>query len=183
MIAAKAACAAESSAVVGSSSSHSGRCATRRRASATRRFCPAESARTGKSITWPRPTRASAGELRLARRIAAERARPEGEVFARGQRALQRVRVAEIMGLFADGPLGVAALEREAPGLKGEKAAQRPEEARLAGPVRPRHDQRRAFVRLEREFCEQASPAPFDRQVPRAKAHCIPLKARRRGPS
>ena len=45
--AASASCAAASSAVVGSSSSHSGRGATSRRASATRRFCPAESSRPG----------------------------------------------------------------------------------------------------------------------------------------
>ncbi len=108
---------------------------------------------------------------RLARTIAAERARPEGEVLARGQRAFQRVRVAEVMGLLADGPLGVAAFEREAPGLQGKKAAERAQQARLAGAVRARHDQRRALVRLEREPFEQPSPAALDRQVPRAKAH------------
>ena len=51
MIAANSVCAAASSAAVGSSSSQIGRWAMSRRASATRRFWPAESARTGKSAT------------------------------------------------------------------------------------------------------------------------------------
>src|SRR5271157_3239846 len=115
----------------------------------------------------PRERRAA----RLARTIAAERARPEGEVLARGQRAFKRIRMAEVMGLLADGPLGVAALEGEASGLQGKKAAERPQQARFAGAVRPRHDERRALLRLERELFEEASPAALDRQVPRAKAH------------
>src|SRR5271166_782209 len=60
MTVAKADCELASSAVVGSSRSQSGRLATRRRASAARRFWPAESARAGKSTTCARPTRASA---------------------------------------------------------------------------------------------------------------------------
>ena len=99
---ANSACAAASSAVVGSSSSQSGRGATRSRASATRRFCPADSARTGKSATWARPSRASAAQPRRARAIAAEHAGPEGEILARRQRALQRVGVAEVMRLLAE---------------------------------------------------------------------------------
>ena len=116
------ACAAASSAVVGSSSSQSGRRATSSRASATRRFCPADSARAGKSITWARPTRASAERHASRARIAAERARPEGEVLAGGQRPLQRVGVAEVMRLLADRALGVAALEGEAAGLERQES-------------------------------------------------------------
>ena len=63
------------------------------------------------------------GERRAARRarnIAAERPGPEGEVFASGQRALQRVGVAEVVRLLADRPLAVAAVEGEAAGLERE---------------------------------------------------------------
>ena len=45
--------------------------------------------------------------------------------------------MAEVMGLLADGPLRVAAFEREAPGLQGKKAAERAQQARLAGAVGP----------------------------------------------
>ena len=60
---------------------------------------------------------ADPGERRLAGlapRIAAERARPEGEVLAGGQRPLQRVGVAEIMRLFPDRALRIAPVECEA---------------------------------------------------------------------
>ena len=147
MIAAKAAWAAASSAAVGSSRSQSGRSATRSRASATRRFCPAESARAGKSITWARPTRASAAPARLARGLPPKRAGPEGEVLVRGQRAFQRIGVAEIMGLFAERALGIAALQRKPSRLDRKKAGEGAQKRRFAGAVGACHDQRRALAR------------------------------------
>ena len=62
-------------------------------------------------------------ELRRPRGIAAEDRRREGEVLARGQRALHPVRMAEIMRLLADRALIVSAVEREAAGLIGRKPA------------------------------------------------------------
>ena len=59
---------------------------------------------------------------RLARRFAAKRACPEGEVLVRGQRAFQRIRVAEIMRLFANRALGIAAVQREPSGLNPQEA-------------------------------------------------------------
>ena len=140
MMAASAAWAAASSAVVGSSSSQSGRSATRRRASATRRLCPAESRRAGKSITWARPS-AERRALRVARGIAAEHRSREREVLAGRQRALHAVGVAEIVRLLADRALGVAALERKAAGLERQKAGKRAQEPRFPRAVRPGHDQ------------------------------------------
>ena len=67
------------------------------------------------------------GELRGAGRIAAQHGGGEGEVLARGQRALHPVRVAEIMRLFADRALGVAAVERKTAGLDRQEAGERPQ--------------------------------------------------------
>ena len=74
---------------------------------------------------------ADPGERRaagFARRIAAERARPEGEVLAGGQRPFQRVGVAEIMRLLADRALGIAALEGEAARLRTAESRKAPAE-------------------------------------------------------
>ena len=75
------------------------------------------------------------------------------------------------MGLLADGPFRVTALEGEAAGLDGEKAAEGAQQARFADAVRACHDERRALVRIEREAREEPSPAALDRQPPHAKAH------------
>ena len=103
----------------------------RRRASATRRLCPAESRRAGKSITWARPTRASAARSASREDRPPSIAAAEGEVLARGQRAFDAVGVAEIMRLLAERALGVAALERKAAGLKRQEAAKRAQTASI----------------------------------------------------
>ena len=66
------------------------------------------------------------GELRCPRGIAAQHRGREGEVLAGGQRGLNPVRVAEIMRLFADRALGIAAVERKAPGFNRQEAGERP---------------------------------------------------------
>src|SRR5271166_4960641 len=88
---------------------------------------------------------------RLARGFGSECARPEGEVLSRGQRAFERVQMAEIMGLLTDGALGVAALEREAAGLNGKEATERAQESRFAGAVGACHHQGRTLIHHERK--------------------------------
>ena len=72
---------------------------------------------------------ADPGERRtagLAARIAAERARPEGEVLARGQRPFQRVGVAEVMRLLADAALCRPPVEGEAARTETAESRQSP---------------------------------------------------------
>ncbi len=181
MIAGEGACAAASSAVVGSSSSQSGRAATSSRASATRRFCPADSARTGKSATCgeAEPARAPPGPPRAARRRRARR--PEGEVFARRQRAFQRVGVAEIMRLLADRRARRAALERERrrTGTAGSPRAPR-SRLDLPAPFGPVTIERLARRRPRSESRENNRRPPRSmRQVSRRPDALIPLEKRR----
>ena len=81
------------------------------------------------------------GELRFPRGIAAQHCGREGEVLAGGQRGLNSVSVAEIMRLFADRALAIAAVQRKAAGFNRQEAGERPEQARFSRPVRPGHDQ------------------------------------------
>ena len=67
------------------------------------------------------------GELRAPRAESPPSMRGrEGEVLARGQRAFDPVRVAEIMRLLADRALAVAAVQRKAAGLNRQEAGERP---------------------------------------------------------
>ena len=72
---------------------------------------------------------------RRAGGIAAERVGPEGEIFAGGERALQRVGVAEIVRLLANSGLRRPALERERPGRRAA-GSRRPPSADSTCPIR-----------------------------------------------
>src|SRR5450631_467953 len=78
------------------------------------------------------------------RALAAEKVAPEGEVLHHAQRRLLRIAVAEIMRLFGQGELGIAALDGNAAAARGQQARDQPQQRGLARAVAPRHRQRLA---------------------------------------
>ena len=161
MISARRVCARASSAEVGSSSSQSGRYATRSRAKATRRFWPADSALTGR-----RATRREADAIERGahvhglggavwrRAISRQHGLPEFEIFARGERALQRVGMTEIMGLLANFALFLAALKREGARRQRQQPADGAQQARFARAIGAGDDQSLALRNRERQVAK-----------------------------
>ena len=66
---------------------------------------------------------------------------PRREIFGHRQRGLQRVLMAEIVGLFADAGIRIAARERQAARGSPHQAGDQPQQRGLAGAVRPPHQQ------------------------------------------
>ena len=154
--------------------------AMRSRASATRRFCPADSARAGKSIACstgrraPAPRRAARGDSDGSPPSApAQKARFSPAVSA----PLQRVRVAQVVGLLADTVRSGSPPSRaKPPACTGRNAAAaRAERLRLAGRrCRLATISAEPCVRLERKARETRRRPPRSiARVPRAKAHRI----------
>ena len=105
-----------------------------------------------------------------AARIAAQHARPEGEILACRKRALQRVGMAEVMRLLAEALLGIAAFEREL----SLAQAQEIRRWRAAGSTCPRRSGRRRSALRRRR-----SPAKARRTTgvrPRSRAILLALR-------
>src|SRR6202034_982195 len=85
--------------------------------------------------------------------------------------------VAEIMRLFADRALTIAAVQRKATGFNRQEAGERSEQAGLSRPVRTSHDERRASGGFEREFGDDSPPPALDRQVPGSQPHWVSVRA------
>ena len=181
MIAAKAACAAASSAVVGSSSSQSGPMRDEETGERDASLLPGRERAHGKVERHGRgrpgrERRGSAAADESPPSAPAQKAR----FSAARQRAFQRVGMAEIMRLLADRALRVAALERKAPGLQRKETAERPQQARLAGPVRPGHDQRRALLRPRTKALRTAAARRARSPSPTREGAWHPLRTPRR---
>ena len=149
MTAANRPCAATSSAVVGSSSSQIGRARDEKARQRDAALLARRERAHGKIGDVGEAEARQSAAPSPARRIAAERRRPERQVLARRQRALQRIGVAEIMRLLADARLARPAFEDEGAGGERQEAGDGAQEARLARPVRPGQHERRAGARLE----------------------------------
>ena len=144
---------------------------------AQRDACPAGAAAAGKSITWAKPSAASAASCAFREEIAGQHCRGEGEVLAGGQRGLNSISVAEVMRLFADRAFAIAAVQRKATGFDRQEAGERPEQARFPGSVGPGHHQAQASGRLEPRKSGVNSPPPaLDRQVPGSQPHWVSVR-------
>ena len=125
--------AAASSAVAGSSRSQTGRAETSSRASATRRFCPAERRPAGRSIRWARPTWSSAVSTSP---VAAVEPPPVAEVVGDAERRLQRVEMAEIVNRAGNSRLRLR-IDPDRARRWLEKPGDDAKQGRLARAIRP----------------------------------------------
>src|ERR1700738_2992403 len=66
---------------------------------------------------------------------AIEKIAPEGEVFRNGQRGLERIEMAEIVGLLADGEVGITALQHDLPPAWTDEPCDQPQERLFPCPV------------------------------------------------
>ena len=157
-------CASRSSAEVGSSSSQIGRCTATSRA--MRQPPPLAGRQVGGRQVGQR--RQPDGGERGSRRLrAAEIAGPECEVFGDRQRGLQRVLVAEVVGLLRDGPFGVAAGQRQLPAGEPDRPATIRSSEDLPAPLRP--------VTSRASPPDTAKPSPENTsRPPRTQARPLP---------
>ena len=166
---------AASSPSVGSSSSQSGAGDSASRASASRRFCPADSMRAGRSASSARPSAASA--VRHRRRP--ERA-AEAQVLGHREPRLHRVLMAEIGDARAHAPAGRPARPRRptaagrrpaAPGRRAGAAASicRSRSGRPAAARRPPARANARSRNTSRSPRNAASPSACSTPLPRRR--------------
>src|SRR6185295_11627375 len=92
--------------------------------------------------------------------LAAQKIPPECQVFHHAQRRLQRVAVAEIMRLFGQGQLTVAAVEIDRSAGDREQAGNLPQQRGFTGAVGAGDGQRLAGGGAEIEARKYLAPAP-----------------------
>src|SRR6185369_5087834 len=91
---------------------------------------------------------------------AAEKIPPEREVFEHAQRRLQRIAMAEIVGLFRQRQLGLAAFQPDRPACRHQEARDQAQQRGLAGAVRADHGENLARRGFEIEAGEHFAAAP-----------------------
>jgi len=111
--------------------------------------------------------------------FATQKIAPENEVFRGAQGRLQRVAVAEIMGLFAKVELGVAALQRDRSAGRDQKPRDQPKEGGLAGSVAAGDGQRAACRRLEIEAGKHLPATPHTPDAASQEPHFCAVTALR----
>src|SRR5262249_35680304 len=92
---------------------------------------------------------------------AAQKRRPETEIFSHRQRRLQRVLVAEVMGMLTDAQLRITVLELELTLLRPHHARHHAQQRGFARPIAPRHHERFAGLDGKGEATEDLA-APSD---------------------
>ena len=162
-------CPAASSAEVGSSSSQTGRRTASSRAIESRRRWPADRYAAGRCAAWSSPTAARLSPVSPA--VAAEKIPPERQVFLHAQRRLQRIAMAEIMGLLGQGQFGLAAFQTDRSAGRRQQARDQPQQRGFAGSVRADHRQRLARGGLEIEAGEHLAAAPHTVDVASREPH------------
>ena len=95
----------------------------------------------------------------------AEHRGPEVEIFARGQRALERIGMAEIMRLAADALVRVAAFQRQFARRDRQQAGDRAQQARFAGAVASGDGERLAGSDRKVRSRKQLAAAALDRDI------------------
>ena len=104
-----------------------------------------------------------------APRLASQHASPKREVFTDRQRGLQRVRMAKIMRLLAEAELRIASFDAKTSLRQGQEAGKRAQQARLAGAVWPKDDQRVARADFKTKLFDKRRP-------PRSSAMSVTIR-------
>ncbi|MGY3078278.1 hypothetical protein ACVWZZ_004686 [Bradyrhizobium sp. LM6.10] len=160
---------ATSSAVVGSSSSQTGRRTVSRRASESRRRWPADR-KGGRQMGGV--VEADDGEaFDGVKTLAAEKIGPECQILRRAQGRLQGVAMTEIVALLRQGELGIASVQRDRAARRNEQARDQPQQRRLARSVAAHDRHGFAGAGLEIEPGKHVASAPHANHPASGKLH------------
>ena len=106
--------------------------------------------------------------------VAAEKIPPERQVLQHAQRRLQRVAMAEIVRLFGQRQLGLAAFQIDRSGRRHEQARDQPQQRGFAGSVGAGDGQRLAGGGLEIEAGKHLAAAPHTPDTASREPHFAP---------
>ena len=104
-------------------------------------------------------------------RLPTEEICPERQILAHRQRGLERILVAQIVGVLADGQLGVAALEHELSRVRPDQARDQAKQRGLARAVGAGDEQGLAGIECKAQASEDLAAAADAGEVGAGEAH------------